>query len=342
MAIVTSPCLISTWSFAKRGNDAAWPGLLKGGSGLDAVEKVCTVIEADPTVDSVGFGGLPDSSGRVSLDGCIMLAPALGKCGSAICLRRFMHPVSIARRIMEKTTHMMLAGEGAEIFADHEGFIPADLLSAEALDAFQKWRRDRQPIDQSRDGGSTQGYIAPRPVDYNMPGGGKLFFHPAPPHREKPSSKSAGEEHWKHHDTVGVLALDSQGVLAGACSTSGTPFKMPGRVGDSPIIGHGLYVDPMHGAMAATGTGELISSVCACFLGVELMRNGADPLEAACQTLRRIAEHNPLRPEHQVALVALRPDGRHAAAALRPGFKISIVDESGSRVLDPDAVIMEY
>jgi isoaspartyl peptidase/L-asparaginase-like protein (Ntn-hydrolase superfamily) len=340
MPLVTSPLIISTWSFAKRGNDAAWPTLNKGGSSLDAVEKVCTVVETDPTVDSVGFGGLPDANGRVSLDGCVMLAPALGQCGSALFLRRFMHPVSIARRIMEKTNHIMLAGEGAEVFAEHEGFLPADLLSADAQDAYRKWERDRRHPDQSRDSGASQHYIAPRPVDYNMPGGGKLFFHPAPPH-SKSSPKSSGEEQWKHHDTVGVLALDARGVLAGACSTSGTPFKMPGRVGDSPIIGHGLFVDPGHGAMVATGTGELISSVCACMVGVEFMRHGADPLSAARQTLQRIMEHNSVLPEHQVALVALRPDGQYAAAALRPGFKVSVVDESGSRVIDPHAVLIE-
>jgi len=146
---MSAPLIISTWSFGKRGNDAAWPALAKGGSSLDAVEKVCAIVDADPAVDSVGFGGLPDSSGRVSLDGCIMLAP--NRSGSAVFIRRFMHPVSIARRIMEKTPHIMLAGEGAEAFAESEGFLPADLLSANASDAYQQWLRDRGVIDQSRD-----------------------------------------------------------------------------------------------------------------------------------------------------------------------------------------------
>src|SRR5207244_12594771 len=103
---MSAPLIISTWSFGKRGNDAAWPALVQGGSSLDAVEKVCQVVEADASVDSVGFGGLPDASGRVSLDGCVMLAP--GQCGSACYIRRFMHPVSIARRLMHETPHIML------------------------------------------------------------------------------------------------------------------------------------------------------------------------------------------------------------------------------------------
>ena len=137
-----------------------------------------------------------------------------------------------------------------------------------------------------------------------------------------------------------MLAVDSHGVLAGACSTSGTPYKTPGRVGDSPIIGHGLYVDPNHGAAVATGTGELIMGACATFLAVESMRRGEAPLKAIRCALERIAEQTQLLPQHQVALIALRPDGTHASAALRPGYKTAIVDSQGSRVIEPDAVLL--
>ena len=140
--------LISTWSFGQRGHAVAWPGLVANGSSLDAVERACEAIDADPQVDSVGFGGLPDASGRVSLDGCIMVSPS--RCGSACFVRRHMHPVSIARRIMEHTSHIMLAGEGADAFAEQQGFLAADLLAASAQEAFAKWTRDHQPIDQGR------------------------------------------------------------------------------------------------------------------------------------------------------------------------------------------------
>jgi N4-(beta-N-acetylglucosaminyl)-L-asparaginase len=339
---MASPRIVSTWSFGQRGNDAAWPALRRGGLSIDAVERACQIVDADPTVDSVGFGGLPDASGRVSLDGCIMLGP--DRCAGVCFVRRYMHPVSIARKVMDLTPHVMLAGEGAESFAEHQGFMPADLLSADASDAYRQWLRDRKTADQGID----KGYYAPRPIDLAQPGSGRLFLHPAPPERETqppPGSSTAqnnraAEDRWKHHDTIGVLAIDGRGVVAGACSTSGTPYKLPGRVGDSPIIGQGLYVDPKVGAVVATGTGELIMGVCASFLAVELMRRGLATLEALGETLQRILDSYQLRAEHQVALIALRHDGECASAALRPGFKMSIVDDGGSRVLNPDAVML--
>lgn len=323
------PLIISTWSFGQRGNTAAWPALHVGGCSLDAVETACCAVERDPQVDSVGFGGLPDCAGHVSLDGCIMLGP--GKCGSVCAVRRYMHPVSIARRVMETTNHIMLAGEGAETFAEAHGFTPADLLSAEAQDAFAQWKKNHAPLDQSRDSGLSRSFRPPRPVD-RPASTGRLFLHPAP--------DDFDESSWKHHDTIGVLALDSAGVLAGACSTSGTPFKLPGRIGDSPIIGHGLYVDPKFGAAVATGTGELIMDVCGSFLAVELLRRGAKPLDAACVTLRRITESHDIQPEHQVGLIVLTQEGEFASAAIKSGYKTSIRTKDRDEVIDPDAVLI--
>jgi isoaspartyl peptidase/L-asparaginase-like protein (Ntn-hydrolase superfamily) len=323
---MAAPLIISTWSFGKRGNDAAWPILARGGSSLDAVEQACVAIERDAEVDSVGFGGLPDAAGRVTLDGCVMLSPA--RCGSVCNVARHMHPVSIARKVMEKTSHVMLASDGADAFASQQGFLPADLLAAEAQDAWHKWQRDGMTIDQSRDKGS----FSPRPIDQPEVSGGKLFYHPGP---------ADDESRWKHHDTIGVLAIDTRGVMAGACSTSGTPFKLPGRVGDSPIIGHGLYVDPDHGAAVATGTGELIMGVCGSFLAVEYLRRGAAPIEALKETLARIVKSYTLRPEHQVAFIALRPDGTFASAALRDGYRTSITSGRRSEVIEPDLVLIK-
>jgi N4-(beta-N-acetylglucosaminyl)-L-asparaginase len=330
--LVHSPIIISTWSFGQRGNDAAWPGLLNGGRSLDAVERACQIVEADAQVDSVGFGGLPDANGHVTLDGCIMLAP--NKCGSVCAVRHHLHPVSIARKVMEQTHHVMLAGDGADAFAEAQGFLSADLLSADAQDAYNKWKQTRTAVDQSRD----KGYLSPRPIDSGQSVAGRLFFHPAP----LPDDDNAAESTWKHHDTIGVLALDSRGVLAGACSTSGTPFKLPGRIGDSPIIGHGLYVHPEYGAAAATGTGELIMGVCGSFLAVELMRQGATPLAALRTVLQRIMDEFTLRPEDQVAFIALHPGGKCASAALRSGFKVSIRDPSASVVREPDATMIGH
>jgi N4-(beta-N-acetylglucosaminyl)-L-asparaginase len=317
------PLIVSTWSFSVRGHDAVWPSLLAGGSSLDAVEHCCAVVDAAPDVDSVGFGGLPDAAGRVSLDGSIMLSPS--RCGSVGAVRRHLHPVSVARRVMEATSHVMLVGPDADDFASQQGLVEAELLSPEAKSAWEKWRTAPASIDQSRD----RSLSALRPVDGGEGSDGRLF-----------DAATSGEARWKHHDTIGTLAIDARGVLAGACSTSGTPFKVPGRVGDSPIIGHGLYVDPDAGAATATGTGELVMGVCGSFLAVELMRAGRSPIEAVISTLDRIRHSYALQAHHQVAMIALRPDGAWATAALRPGFRAAVCDRSGSRVVEPDRTLL--
>jgi isoaspartyl peptidase/L-asparaginase-like protein (Ntn-hydrolase superfamily) len=302
--------LLSTWSFGLRGHAAAWPILQSGGSALDAVEAAARVIEDDAEVDSVGYGGLPDRDGGVSLDGAVMLGPS--RCGSVAGMRRHRHPVSVARMVMERTPHVLLVGTGADDFADACGAPQEPLLSPGAAAAWERWTRDGCPVDQTRD--------ALRPIDGGAPG--RLF-----------------DLEQRHHDTIGVLAIDAQGALAGACSTSGTPFKLPGRVGDSPIIGHGLYVHPRHGAAVGTGLGELLMGVCGAFLAVELMRRGSDPRSAATLVLERVRESCDLRPDHQIALLVLRPDGQWSSAALRPGYLTSVTAPGRNEVVPPEVVL---
>jgi isoaspartyl peptidase/L-asparaginase-like protein (Ntn-hydrolase superfamily) len=339
---MTSPLIISTWSFGQRGNEAAWPLLAAGGSSLDAVERACCVVEADPEVDSVGYGGLPDRDGHVSLDACIMVSPS--RCGSVCNVGRHLHVASIARAVMERTPHIMLAGAEADDFADACGLPPAELLNPEAKLKWEQWRSQPREVDQSRDGGG--GRPGLRPIDSGGADGGRLFTiasqgsKAGPASRPSESRPSPTEADWKHHDTIGVLALDSKGELAGACSTSGTPFKTPGRVGDSPIIGHGLYVDPRAGAAVATGTGELIMGVCGSFLAVELMRRGEAPSNAIRMALDRIVTNHDLRDHHQVALIAMTPSGEFASGALRPGFKLSLMTSDGGQIVDPDLVVI--
>ena len=268
------PILLSTWSFGQRANAAGWPYLTAATpSSLDAVEHACRASEADPHVMSVGLGGYPDRAGEVSLDAAIMRSPS--QCGAVCYVRRYLHPVSIARLVMEKTPTCMLAGEGADRFAQLHGLAPADLAHrAESRAAWQKW------ISRARGGPLRR----PR----------RLF--PAGQYRGEKAVGLSGRrggpccDGADSHDTVGVLAMDAAGEFAGACSTSGTAFKVPGRVGDSPIIGHGLYVDPRVGAAVATGLGELVMGVCGTFLAVEAMRRGAAPLEAAVEVLERIGQ----------------------------------------------------
>ncbi len=307
--------MVGTWSFAARAIDAAWrEGAQREDAreagrseSLDAVERACIACERDPEVDSVGLGGLPDSSGRVSLDGCVMLGPA--RCGSVAGLRTHLHPVSVARKVMEHSAHVMLVGPDADAFADVHGLSRSELLAPRAAEAFEAWKRTGGVVDQSRDRAADAG-----------------------------ASASTDESRWRYHDTIGCLALDSRGVLAGACSTSGTPYKVPGRVGDSPIIGHGLYIDPDLAAVTATGTGELIMGVCGSFLVVEAMRRGATALDAAREALERITRSYALLPHHQVAFLVLAKNGEVASASLRPGYRTSVRDATSARVIEPEWV----
>ena len=317
------PMIASTWSFSATGNDAAWTGLQSGGDPLDAVLEACRVAEEDPAVDSVGYGGLPDAEGHVTLDGCVMRSPA--ECGSACALRRHLHPALVARLVMERTAHVMLAGEDADRFADRNGLQRRDLVSPGARAAWERWKEDPAAHDEARAQASDRSL---RPMDSGTPGDGALF-----------RANARAERHWHAHDTIGSIAVGADGRMAGACSTSGMPWKVPGRVGDSPIIGHGLYVDPEAGGATATGTGELIMGVCGSFLAVEEMRRGAAPADAARAVIERIARVNRIEPHHQVAIVAVGRDGTAAAAALRTGFLLAVRTPSGA-ALSPPAFTM--
>ena len=287
------------------GHEVAWPALQVGGAAVDAVEQVCRVTEDDPSVDSVGFGGLPDQEGNVTVDGCIMCSPQ--RMGGVAAMMRHRHAVTVARQVMDKSKHVLLVGEAADDFADQHGIPSTPMCSDHARMAWQQWRQDGtmppQGIDRSLDG-------------HGLPG-------------------SEGEVECSH-DTIGTLALDVDGHLAGACSTSGLCFKTPGRVGDSPIIGHGLYVEPGVGAATATGVGELISAVCGSFLAVEALREGLHPAQAAGRVIDRINAVGSPAADDQVAVVVLAADGRVGAAARVPGFRLLVSTASGHTCLMPD------
>ncbi|MDB5322398.1 MAG: L-asparaginase [Phycisphaerales bacterium] len=299
-----SPILLSTWRFGLPANAAGWPHLQRPAGLLDGLEQTCIACELDPNVNSVGVGGLPDAAGEVSLDGAIMLSPA--QSAGVAYVRKYAHPVSIARRVMERTPHKLLVGEGAERFATQEGFAPAQLLTEAARARWEEWKRTGQSV--------------------------------ADPHAYKPPLLVDGDRN-PPHDTIGVLAIDASGAIGAACSTSGRAFKLPGRVGDSPLIGHGLYCDPKAGAAVATGTGELMIGVAASFLVVERLRMGDRPIEAVRFVLNRVVESYPnLGEADQCALIALGLDGKAASGALRPGFEVAMTTSAGSQLLPPDVV----
>lgn len=278
---VNKPVVLSTWNHGIAANAAAWDILLHGGKALDAVEAGVRVTEADPNVLSVGYGGLPDRLGNVTLDACIMNEK--GDCGSVAFLKHIKHPISVARMVMEKTQHVMLVGEGALEFALEQGMTKEDLLTDRAKEAWQKWLADEQ-----------------RP--------------------ERP------EINVENHDTIGMLALDAEGNISGACTTSGAAYKLHGRVGDSPIIGAGLFVDNEVGGAVATGWGEAVIRVVGCHLTVEFMRQGHSPEDACRLAVERVISKNPDYKEIQVGFLALNKQGQYGSYCIQSGFDYAIQD----------------
>ena len=252
------------------------------------MEAGAKVPEADPKETSVGYGGLPDRDGKVTLDACIM--DEAGNCGSVAFLEHIVHPISVARLVMEKTPHVMLVGEGALRFALANGFRKTRLLTKESEKAWKEWLK-------------------------------KAEYKPV--------------VNIENHDTIGIVAMDASGNLSGACTTSGMAYKMHGRVGDSPIIGAGLYVDNEIGAAAATGVGEEVVKVVGCHLVVELMRQGRTPEQACREAVERILKKNPAKARDiQVGFLALNKNGEYGAWCLQKGFTYAVNDASGNRLLD--------
>jgi N4-(beta-N-acetylglucosaminyl)-L-asparaginase len=275
------PVVLSTWRFGVQANEAAWEVLKNNGRALDAVETGVKVTEANPKERSVGLGGRPDRDGRVTLDACIM--DEFSNIGSVAFLENIVHPVSVARAVMEKTPHVMLVGEGALTFALEQGFKKENLLTPESEAEWKEWLKKSQ-------------YVPKANVE--------------------------------NHDTIGMIAIDKNGNLSGACTTSGLAYKMHGRVGDSPIIGAGLFVDNEVGAAVATGHGEEVIRIAGCHTVVELMRQGLTPDEACKKAVERIISNAKRRKkpynELQIGFLALNKKGVHGAYCLQKGFNYAI------------------
>ena len=288
---LSKPCVISTWDFGVAANQAAWAVLSKGGSALDAVEAGARVPEADLKNHSVGRAGYPDRDGHVTLDASIM--DAAGNCGAVAGLEHIAHPISVARRVMERTPHVLLVGDGALQFALEQGFPREDLLTPESRQAWQDWLKTAK-------------------------------YEPAANSEVDTYGKGAGGA--ANHDTIGMLALDAKGDLAGACTTSGMAWKLRGRVGDSPIVGAGLYVDGAVGAATSTGVGEEVIRNVGSFLVVELMRQGRSPQEACEAAVARILARKPETKDLQVGFLALNTKGEVGAWSIQRGFSYAMAD----------------
>ena len=270
------PLVIATWN-VKNATSKAWEVLQKGQSALDAVEQGCMIEEANAEGQSVCKGGLPDRDGNVTLDACIMNKE--GNCGSVVYLQNIVHAVSVARKVMEKTPHVMLAGKGAEQFAVLKGLKTENLLTEDSKKAWEEWKikSEYKPI-------------------INI----------------------------ENHDTIGMLAIDKNGNISGACTTSGLAYKMAGRVGDSPIIGSGLFVYNEVGAAVATGLGEEVVKTVGSFLVVELMRQGKSPQDACEEAINRIvSKPNSDYKNFQVGYIAVNKNGETGSFSIHKGFSMT-------------------
>jgi N4-(beta-N-acetylglucosaminyl)-L-asparaginase len=306
------PISLSTWKHGFQPNRITYDAIQNGKSALDAVELGARYCEADLNCMSVGRGGLPDAVGEVTLDASIM--DDEGNCGAVAFVRNYEHVASIARRVMEKTPHVMLVGEGAERFAETEGFLKTDLLTEKAKALWEQWMKqpDKLHVRLRRAEEGDHEYVFVK-VDENGA-------------ENTPSPFQGGGRGWSNnesHDTIGILAMDKSGHLAGACTTSGLAFKMQGRVGDSPIIGAGLYVAGGIAAAVATGNGELMMRACSAFHIVEMIRQGIEPEEACERAIARILQDKHLTDDMQAGLMVIRADGAWAARSLRPGFQLA-------------------
>lgn len=298
---LNKPLVISTWDAGLLANKKAWSILQKGGRAVDAVEEGVKETEASLNC-CVGLGANPDRDGYVTLDACIM--DENHNCGAVAFLERIKHPISVARRVMEKTPHVFLVGEGAQQFALLEGFpLEPSTLSPAADAAYKNW------LQKSN-------YKSPSINIENKKNHGPFA----------PSRLESGE--W-NHDTIGMLALDKSGNLSGSCTTSGAGFKMRGRVGDSPIIGAGLFVDNEVGACVATGQGEDVIRVAGASSVVGLMRGGLSPEEACKKMIERIVAIKKEKVKDiQVAFLAITHQGEVGAFSIHPGFSYALRSEN--------------
>lgn len=281
----TENLVLSTWNNQKANNTAI--NLLKENDQLlTAIEKGINSVEADPKDMSVGYGGRPDRDGNVTLDACIM--DHNGHAGSVTYLQNYMHPISVARKVLEKTSHVILSGDGAAKFAKEQGFKSQDLLTDKSRAEYREWLK--------------KGIYSPK---VNV----------------------------ERHDTIGMIASDRNNNLSGGCSTSGLSYKIAGRVGDSPIIGAGLYVDNDYGCATATGLGELVLENCSTFLIVELIRQGLSPQKACEEAINRIVKRNNTE-NIQVGVIAMDKNKNIGAFSIQSGFNFV-------KSIDTETVLIE-
>jgi N4-(beta-N-acetylglucosaminyl)-L-asparaginase len=306
-----------------RATETAMEMMKAGADTLDAVVAGVNIVESDPNDSSVGYGGLPNELGVVQLDSSVMHGPTNGA-GAVAAIEGIMNPSKVAKLVMERTDHVLLVGQGAQDFAVMMGFKVENLLTDRARESWLRWKQNlsdrddwidpRERIPPDRRGSGQVRYPIPREVwrDDVVEVDGVLYTH----------------------GTINCNAVNERGEVSGVTTTSGLSYKIPGRVGDSPIIGAGLYVDGKVGACGSTGRGEANIKTCASMLAVEFMRNGDSPEEAGLKVCQRIAEFTTEpylldeqgRPNFGLNFYLCNVKGECAGVALMSGGRYSVND----------------
>jgi len=284
-----------------RGVARAWEMMQRGDDTLDAIIAGVNIQELDPDDDSVGLGGLPNAEGIVQLDASCMHGPTR-RAGAVGCIEDIATPSLVAKAIMDYTDHIMLAGSDAKRFALEMGFTPQNLLTPRSRQHWLRWRARLSPTDFR--------------LDYD---------------------DDVAIAHT--HGTINMNSVNAKGEMSSVTTTSGMAYKVPGRVGDSPIIGAGQYCDQTVGCAGSTGRGEANIKACGGFLTVEFMRQGMAPEQAALKTLERVVAMTEARqldekqrPRFDLNIYALARDGRYGSASLYEGGTFAVADERGARV----------
>lgn len=284
---------------------------------LGVVEGV-GIVEKDPDDMTVGYGGLPNERGIVQLDSSVMHGPT-HKAGSVACIENIMHPAAVALKVLQTTDHVMIVGKGAYEFARAHGFPHEDLLTEKARKAWLRWKQNQSDRDD---------WLNPDQMDWNEDG-------------TQIGSSNPTEPIPFTYGTIHCGAVDTRGNISACTTTSGLSYKIPGRVGDSPIIGAGMYVDNDIGSAGATGRGEAVIQSCGSYAIVDAMSTGMTPTEACLHVLRKIVFNSKRqkrlmrdadRPNFNVVMYALRKDGAYGSAAMFPGARFAVDDAGGSRL----------
>ena len=293
------PVILTSWEFGPGANAAGWPTLEQNGLAIDAAEAAINYVELLPDEFYVGYGGSPNAVGETTLDAMIMWGPT-HDVGAVGCLKRVKRAISVARKVMEETRHSLIVGDDATRFAVRMGFEETSLTNAASLEVWEEWVATGEPSSA----------WGAEPIE----------------HDEKPGG----------HDTVGTMAVDAHGNVCVGCSTNGGTFKLPGRVGDSPIAGAGAYCDNDVGAAIATGNGDVMMRFLPTYHTVELMRAGASPTDAAQAALDRIVAKGY---HFEGGIIALSKAGDHGGAKLgweNQAVRYAVRDASGSRQIQVD------